>query len=341
MKKMKKVLIDIYHLPQFNFFKNAILSFRPEEVDIYCVNRGKLFPVMQHELPGYRITCLGDYKHNKGMFSMVFRIIVPRIISLFRLIGRKRHKFILTANYQANFIGRLKGIPNIAFNDDPRRFVFPFLKFSADEVYLPPFGPGYEGVKIFNALKEWAYLSPAYFTADEQALAPYGLKPKQYIFIREVSTKTSNYLSQQEDIILSVARDFPKAWPVVLSLENKENKQRYPREWLILEEPVSDIHSLMYFSHTVISSGDSMAREGAMLGVRSIYAGNRYMPTNEILIQKGMLLKVEPEEIVPTVRKMVAGELSFQEQEAFRKQLFEEWDDVTKLILSKVEQSTN
>ncbi|MCB9048946.1 MAG: DUF354 domain-containing protein [Lewinellaceae bacterium] len=338
---MKKVLIDIYHLPQFNFFKNAILNFKPEEVDVFCVNRGKLFPVVKHELPGYRVTCLGDYKHNKGMWSMVFKIIIPRIYQLFRLIGRKRYKFILTANYQANFIGRLKGIPNIAFNDDPRRFVFPFLKFSADEVYLPPFGPKYQGVKIFNALKEWAYLSPAYFTPDETALAPYGLIPNKYIFIREVSTKTSNYLSQQEDIVLSISREFPAAWKVVLSLENKENAGRYPADWLILEEPVTDIHSLMYYSSIVISSGDSMAREGAMLGVPSIYAGNRDMPANEILIRKDMLLKLEPEEVVPTVRKIMDGALSFQEKEAFRQQLYEEWDDVTGLILTKVEQSTN
>lgn len=304
---MKKVLIDIYHLPQFNFFKNAILNFKPEEVDVFCVNRGKLFPVVKHELPGYRVTCLGDYKHNKGMWSMVFKIIIPRIYQLFRLIGRKRYKFILTANYQANFIGRLKGIPNIAFNDDPRRFVFPFLKFSADEVYLPPFGPKYQGVKIFNALKEWAYLSPAYFTPDETALAPYGLIPNKYIFIREVSTKTSNYLSQQEDIVLSISREFPAAWKVVLSLENKENAGRYPADWLILEEPVTDIHSLMYYSSIVISSGDSMSREGAMLGVPSIYAGNRDMPANEILIRKDMLLKLEPEEVVPTVRKIMDG----------------------------------
>ena len=338
---MKKVLIDIYHLPQFNFFKNAILNFKPEEVEVFCVNRGKLFPVIKHELPGYNITCLGDYKHNKGMWSMVFKIIVPRILRLFQLIGRSQYKFILTANYQANFIGRLKGIPNIAFNDDPRKFVFPFLKFSADEVYLPPFGPKYQGVKIFNALKEWAYLSPAYFKPNEQALAPYGLEPKKFIFIREVSTKTSNYLTQQEDIVLSVSRSFPQDWKVVLSLENKENAGRYPAEWLILEEPVADIHSLMYYSQIVISSGDSMAREGAMLGVPSIYAGNRDMPANEILIQKDMLLKLEPEAVAPTVQKIKEGALSFKEQEAFRNQLFEEWDDVTRLILTKVEQSTN
>lgn len=340
MKPVSKVLIDIYHLPQFNFFKNAILTFDPEEVDVYCVNRGKLLQVVKHELPNYSITCIGDYKHNKGMFSMIFKIILPRIASLFQRIKRKKYRFILTANYQANFVGKLKGIANIAFNDDPRKFVFPFLKFSADEVYLPPFGPQYQGVKIFNALKEWAYLSPKYFKPNEQALAPYGLRKKNYIFIREVSTKTSNYLNQQQDIVLSVSKTFPSDWKVVLSLENKENTDRYPKDWIILKEPVDDIHSLMYYSEVVISSGDSMAREGALLGVPSIYAGERFMPANEILIREDMLLKLEPAEIMPTVGKIKSGELTFKGQDEFREMLLRKWDDVTQLILEKIETLT-
>jgi predicted glycosyltransferase len=338
---MKKVLIDIYHLPQFNFFKNAILTFDPEEVDIYCVNRGKLLNVIQHELPDYNITCIGDYKHNKGMYSMIFKIIIPRIFRLYKEINSSKYKFILTANYQANFIGKLKGIPNVAFNDDPRKFVFPFLKFSADEVYLPPFGSHYKGVKFFNALKEWSYLSPKYFSPDISALKEYGLESKNYIFIREVSTKTSNYLDQDKDIILSVADRFPKDWQVVLSLENKESTTLYPKNWIILKEPVTNIHSLMYYSTVVVSSGDSMAREGAMLGVPSIYAGIRDMPANEILIKKDMLLKLNPEEIVPVISDIIQGERVFDEQDEFRKKLFNEWDDITRLILNKSEQTLN
>ncbi len=333
---MKKVLVDIYHLPQFNFFKNAILAFEPEEIDIYCVNRGKLLPVIQHELPGYNITCIGDYKHNKGMASMIGKIIIPRIFTLFRKINRKKYKFILTANYQANFVGKLKGIPNIAFNDDPRRFVFPFLKFSADEVYIPPFEDDYPNVKKFNALKEWAYLSPRYLKPSTQVLEEYNLKSKKYIFIREVSTKTSNYLSQDKDIVLSISKDFPSDWQVVLSLENKENTNQYPSNWIILKEPVSDIHSLMYHSEIVLSSGDSMAREGAMLGVPSIYAGNREMPANDILLKRKMLLKIDPPKIVDAIQNIKKGIFKFPLPDDFRHQLYQEWDDVTDLILKKV-----
>ncbi len=333
---MKKLLVDIYHLPQFNFLKNTILSFNPNDVHVFCVNRGKLLQVIKHELPNYSVTCLGDYKHNKGMYSMVFKIIIPRILRLYRMIHRGKYGFILTAHYQANFVAWLRRIPNIAFNDDPRKYVFSLLKLSADEIYLPPFTQKLAGTKVFNALKEWAYLSPKYFTPKSEVLSSYGLEPKNYTFIREVSTKTSNYLHQQEDAILSIASEFPKDWPVVLSLENKEKRALYPAHWIILEEPVECIHSLMYYSNVVISSGDSMAREGAILGVPSLYAGSRDMPANQIMIDKGMLIKVNPDEVVDLLKEIFSGKKSFVEQDKFRDYLVNTWDDITTMIIEKV-----
>ena len=108
---------------------------------------------------------------------------------------------------------------------------------------------------------------------------------------------------------------------------------------LSLEQPIA--MGILNVTPDSFYDGGKFTREGAMLGVPSIYAGNRDMPANEILIRKDMLLKLEPEEVVPTVRKIMDGALSFQEKEAFRQQLYEEWDDVTGLILTKVEQSTN
>ena len=334
---MKKVLVDLYHLPQYNFFKNVILTFDPSEIDIYCVKRGKLLDVIQYELPDYNVIAVGDYADNKGMFSMIFKIIIPRMFKLFQLIEPSEYRFIITAHYQANFIGKLKGIPNIAFIDDPRKFVFPLLKFSADEVFLPPFAESkFNGVKYFNALKEWSYLSPQYLTPDIKALREYDLEPKGYIFIREVSTQTSNYLLQDQGIILSISQDFPSSIKVLLSVENKDDVPRYPDNWIILKEPVRHIHSLMYFSQIVISSGDSVAREGAMLGVPSIYAGIRDMPANSIMIKKGMLLKLETDCILETVLKIINGELIFENQDRFRQNLFEEWDNFTTVLLNKL-----
>jgi len=333
----KKILIDIYHLPQYNFFRNAIRSLGPENVDLACVDRGKLAPVIQHECPEFDLHILGDYKKNKGPVSMATRIIIPRIRSLMRLIRKNDYRVIGTAHYQANLAGKLLGIPNFSILDDPRAGVMPIVKWSADEFYLPPFDQGYDKIKKLNALKEWAYLSPKYFKPTTEVLREYGLEKKKYFFIREVDTNTSNYLLQKKDIVSSISDLFKGEFEVVLSLENKASRSKYPEDWIILREPVSDIHSLMYHSAMVLSSGDSMAREGAMLGVPAVYLGFRDMPANRILMEEKMLVKQDPEGFVNFLEDWKTGKHKFKGQDEFRQHLDQKWDDVTGLILSLID----
>lgn len=332
-----KILIDIYHIPQFNFFKNVILSLNPENVDLSCVKRGRLVEIIQHECPNYNLTVLGDYKKNKGKISLVFKIIIPRIIRLFKLMKQNKYNLVLAAGpFQTNLVAKLLGMPNISVIDDPRRILFSIIKLSADEILVPPFMDSKDKIKSFNALKEWAYLSPKYFKPNPDALTTYGLEKKRYIFLREVSTKSVNYSSQKEGIILSISNKFSDEYNVVLSLEEKKNKNKYPSEWIILEEPVDDIYSLMYYSKILISSGDSMAREGAMLGVPSIYCGIRSMPANDLIIKKNVLFKIEPEKISEFMKDIIYGAIEIKGQEEFRKELLESWDDPAEIILNKI-----
>ena len=61
----------------------------------------------------------------------------------------------------------------------------------------------------------------------------------------------------------------------------KKRRDEYPADWILLQEPIEDIHSLIYYAAGLVSSGDSMAREAALLGVPSYYLGIRYsMPAN-------------------------------------------------------------
>ncbi len=226
-------------------------------------------------------------------------------------------------------------VPNIAFIDDPRKFVFQIAKYSTNELYLPSFNVNFPDTEAFNALKEWAYLSPSYFEPNSSVLEKFDLAKKEYFFIREVDTKTSNYLGQEEDIILSISNKFPKNLPVVLSLEKKKNALKYPKHWIILNEPVGDIYSLMYFSKLVISSGDSMAREGGMLGVPSIYCGYRDMPANNVLISKGILHKVLPEKVNDFILDELILKSNQIEQEEFRLLLFRGLDRCNKIDLRK------
>jgi uncharacterized protein len=331
-----KVFIDIYHLPQLNLFKNAIIKMGSKSVDIGCVNRGKLVDVIRHELPDFRLFVFGDYKNNKGPVSMVTKIIIPRALQLINLFRKQNYNMIGSASYQANVAAKILGIPNFSILDDPRIFMMKLLIFATRDIFLPPFSNKYGKVKQYNALKEWAYLSPTYFRPSKLVLKEYNLSENNYLFMREVATDTINYLSQEKSIIQRLSKTIPLGIKVVLSLEDKRQIDNYPNDWIVLTEPVSDIHSLMYYSKIVISSGDSMAREGSMLGVSSIYLGNRDMPANQILIDKGILKRKSVEESVEMIKNQLSDKSEVIDQNNFRAKLQNEWDDITQLTINLI-----
>jgi predicted glycosyltransferase len=185
-------------------------------------------------------------------------------------------------------------------------------------------------------LKEWSYLSPARFTPAESILNQYKLTPHKYIFVREVSNKSFNYYNQQDGIISSFAGKINANTKVILSLEDKSIAGRYPGHWTILQEPVEDIHSLIYYSGMVISSGDSMAREGAMLGVPAIYCGMRKMKANELLMQAGLLQHLPGDSAVPVINNAIEEIFDQEKQAGIRNRLFEEWDDMTNFMKEQI-----
>jgi hypothetical protein len=74
---------------------------------------------------------------------------------------------------------KLRNRPNIQFDDDPesKQNIF-FENITATKIATPPLNLYPKGKNIvFNALKEWSYLSPRYFNPSND-----GLKIKGYIF---------------------------------------------------------------------------------------------------------------------------------------------------------------
>lgn len=336
-----KILIDFVHLPNVNFFKNSVklLTQQGHSIVITTQKRGRLPEIVKKEFPNHKVYVFGGHR---GTFYSI--IVESNIIRFFRMvriiISQKPDVGISVVSFPLEIAMRLFGKPNYQFSDDPeRKHDFIFHKLFATEVYFPPI-IDFEGkFKTFNALKEWAYLSPDYFTPNEIVLSEYGLRKKKYIFIREPSTGSLNYKFQDSGLVLRFAEKIPKEYDVLLSLENKATKDLYPKNWLLLQEPINDIHSLMYFSKYVISSGDSMAREGAMLGVPSIYCGGREMKANDILINKGLLYKIAPNLVCDFILNNDNNLSKTSEQVSIRKVLNDEWDDVTKLILNIIKKT--
>ena len=334
-----KILFDFSHPAHVNFFKKTIrvLKNNGHEIIITTIERGNLLKIIDSEFNDIPIKVNG--KHRGSILSIFFEANILRFFrQLLFVCGSEIDIAISCGSFTTGAIFKfILFKPNIQFADDPERKINVFLvKFTSTELFFPPITSFHKRIKTYNALKEWAYLSPKYFTQNQNELLKFNIKPKKYIFVREISTGSLNYLNQHSNIIASISQNFPAEYKILLSLENKSTINQYPKDWILLEEPIHDIHTLIYFSKIVISSGDSMAREGAMLGVPSIYCGIRKMAANKVMIDKGMLFHKNISEVNNFVGEIINNEIKIEEQNKFRKKLEDEWDDVTEFIIKQI-----
>lgn len=283
------IWIDLGHTPQYNFYKQLIIKLIGEGHYVYVtvLNRGRLASIVQYELKKFtnvEISIVGTHKMNK--FSAIIEANLLRLVKMFLWARAKHIDLVFSNGYIPAMVGYYKGIRCYTFDDDPQTFDFkPKLKYSTQSsycIYEKPIGTSLDlKAIILPVLKEWAYLAPKYFIPNKQILQIFGVTSKQYIFLREVSVGTVNYAAQASGAILNIVDLIPKDKQVLFSLEDKSKRNLYPKEWHLLQEPVEDIHSLIYYSAGLISSGDSMAREASLLGVPAYYLGVRHsMPAN-------------------------------------------------------------
>lgn len=334
-----KIHIDFVHLPNVNLFKNLIrlLDESGHEIVFTVQKRGRLPKILDKEIPGYKRKVFG--RHRGTLYSIFVESNIIRFFYMFLFILRNKPDIALNAGSFPQMISSwFLRIKSITISDDPeRKHDFMFFDIFATQVLFPPIIESKGKYRTFKALKEWAYLSPDYFTPDESTLKPYNLIKKKYLFFREVSVGSVNYAGQESGLISKFAEEIPKEIPVILSLENKDTRHLYPDHWILLQEPVDDIHSLMYYSAVVVSSGDSMAREGAMLGNPSVYCGIREMKANNILIKIGLLHKLPPTKVPDYINKLLNNHSALK-QEAVRKKLQLSWDDVNAFILNIIQE---
>ena len=129
---------------------------------------------------------------------------------------------------------------------------------------------------------------------------------------------------------------------VLFSLEEKHRRGEYPEDWILLQEPIEDIHSLMYYSAGLVSSGDSMAREAALLGIPAYYLGKRHsMPANLAAAKVAGLQNERTQPFAEWLSELrgKSEEVRTQEQEELRKKIDAEFIDINQYMLALVENS--
>lgn len=337
------VWVDLCHTPQYNFYRNTITRLVQEgnRVLITVLDRGRLVKIVRSEigsLPGVEIFVIG--KHGMTKASAIWEANVVRNLKLFRWLRGRKIDVGLSNGYAVAFFGWLKGFRTYSFDDDPQTIDYrPKLWFNTECNFCLYKAEGLSPkAHILPVLKEWAYLAPGYFTPSVRELDKYGVSPKEYIFLREVTVGTVNYAGQESGAILGIKDLIPKGMKVLFSLEEKLRRDLYPADWILLQEPIGDIHSLIYYSAALVSSGDSMAREAALLGVPSYYLGIRYdMSANRSAAEVAGLCSRDKKSFKEWVEELPYGKEKGEEyQSKVRTIIAEKFIDINALILEKI-----
>ena len=115
-----KIIVDISHPAQLNFFRNAIktLSKEGDDVIITSIKRGKLPEIIAKELPGLSVSYVGKHRGNK--LSIIFEANLFKSLKLLVFLINKRVDIgVSVGGFVLGFVLKAYRVPNIQYDDDP------------------------------------------------------------------------------------------------------------------------------------------------------------------------------------------------------------------------------
>ncbi len=341
MAKNKKmnILFDINHPVDINFFKNTISNLKEKGCDIIVLfrSRGKLEDILRFELKDVTIKRFGN--HKKNLISKILYQLI-RDFQVYFFLKKNKIDLIVSFGATSAIAARLAQIPYLAFDDD-YEYKIPFYHanwFATKHIY-PDFIPFSSSKSIkFHGFKELAYLHPDYLKISPEALSEYGLEPEKYVFIREIANVSLNYKEKSSMLSSIIKLIKEKGYKIVLSLEDKNNEKLYNSNCIILKEPIKDIYSLIFHAKYCISSGDTVARESALLGVPTIYTGGREMLVNNSLISLGLINKADDLNSVLNLLNDIDNGSKINHRSLLNELILEKWDNTTDVILDLIKE---
>lgn len=340
MNKSPKIVIDIIHPADLNFFKNAVAILRKKynvDVELILRRRGNLASIAKKEYPDLPLVAYGD--HKKSLLGKALSMFLRDLSLLFHL---RERRYDVLAGFQGINVSHVSWLlrkPSVVFDDDTFKLTFYPHKFFATKIVIPEcMGIKGKNIVTYNGFKELAYLHPRYFTPDPLCLDEYNLQPLKYVFIREVTNATVDSRKLKLGQLSEICPYLREAnYKIVLSLEEKRLTNLFEKDCIILREPVRDIYSLMHFAAFTISSGDTMARESCMLGTPAIYTGKKKMPVNAVLERKGCFFQAEgTQQVRDFIKKILENDLKQHTRQVIKEAIELEWEDTTQVIIQSI-----
>lgn len=326
------IAFDILHIAYWNFYKNIVnaLERRSCQVYIFVRERGPLLEIIKKEYNQHQnIIITGKYyKGKKKLLLHLFR--VPVLV--YYLIKYK----IQVVSSDGFFIGlaaKIVKIPAIMHSDDYEyRFSYKMTQLFSSKMIIPNVFPITSKKDIhYKGCKEWAYLSKKYFEPNREALPKLLQIDAPYVFLRLISKSSLNYIGKKniDDIVFEIIHFLNDRDINVLISSEEEFTENLPKNCVILKPPIRGFHSILNYALAVITEGDTMAREAAVLNTPVVYMGGRTMKIHKYFLNTDCFIETsEPKKIEMFINKVLVSNKTSA--------LVETFDDINQLMVEHI-----
>lgn len=266
------IQIDIGHPAHVHLFKNFAFQMQEKGHKLLFTCRDKEFEIELLNIYGFSYKSFGKKKTSHtgkiiGLVEFDFKEVVAGL-------GFKPDVFLSHGSIYAAHAAFLLRKPHISledtFNFEQIRLYLPFTTAVLTGDYAHP-SVGKKEIK-YAGYHELAYLHPNYFFPDEAVLDFLGVKKNdKYVILRFVAWQATHdyghkgitYLNK-----LNAIHEFESYAKVFISSESElpDDLVKYR-----IKIPPDKMHDALAFSRLLFGESSTMAEEGAMLGVPSIY----------------------------------------------------------------------
>lgn len=342
---MNQMNIGFYlaHPSQYYVMKNAMNKLQAENHTIYTFIKSKdiLEKIVFAEGRDY-INLLPQARSKK--FLSFFTDSLTRNYRLYKWLVKLNVDILVSAASDSSQASFIKGIPSIILNDDDasviRKSALYGWPFSSVILAPESCNMGYWRKKtvFYKGFQKLCYLHPNYFKPDKETISKYIDPEETYFIIRSVSLTAhhdKNIRGLSNELLGKLIERIESYGKVYLFSEG-EMPEMF-RKYHLKINPL-DIHHFISFADLVVSDGQSMIQEAAILGTPSIRFNDfvgRIGVMEELENKYGLTIGISPD--FPDLLLHKAEEIASQKDTScFKKtarRMIDEMIDPTKLLL--------
>lgn len=339
-----KILIDTGHPAHLYYFYPVAKQLEKNGHSVLFTIREKDCSVLVADS-----LSLGYVSKGKGSYSVFKKpfYMIASVLKLFRTALRfKPDIFLSFASPYAGLAAWLTKKPHLVFDDtEPDPIVQAIYKRFSSLIITPACFTkdfGKKQIKV-NSFKELSYLCPSLFAKNSRFKAQLGFTEEdEYILIRLVNHGAMHDMFSKKwkkankfDFIISLALRYNIVISSEVELPDELKKYQY-------NLPVTDFHQAIANAKIIVGESATVAAEGAVLGVPSVYIDyNTRGYIEELSTNYGLVTHIEP-----TIRELKSAEehISLIMQNAFnpkyeknRQKLLSEKTDIAAFMVWLIE----